>query len=215
MRAEGVPTQQVEVAGGARRHGDRHIVLGAQLQVPLETCARMLWSLAFIAMRQEQHQARHAQPFHLARGDELIDDDLGAVGEIAELRLPEHQRLGLGEAVAIFEADHRFFRKQRVDHFEFGLTAADVVERHIALFGFLIDQHRVALRKGSARGILTRKPHRKAIVQERAESERFAGSPVDALACLNHLALGLHQAGNGFVNAEIFGNVRDGKPDIL
>ena len=82
----------------------------------------MFRALALIAMRQQQHEARHAQPFHLAGGDELVDHHLRAIGEIAELRFPQHQRLGLGEAVAIFEADHRFFGEQRIDDLEFGLA---------------------------------------------------------------------------------------------
>ena len=119
----------------------------------------MFRPLAFIAVRQQQHQARHAQPFHFARGDELVDHHLRAIGEIAELRFPQHQRLGLGEGVAIFEAQHRFFRQQRVDHFEFALAVADMVERQIALFGFLIDQRGMALAERAARGILARQAH--------------------------------------------------------
>ena len=43
---------------------------------------------------------------HLDRpgAEELVDDDLRAVDEVAELRLPEHQRLGRRRAVAVLEA---------------------------------------------------------------------------------------------------------------
>ena len=54
----------------------------------------MLRPLALVAVRQQHHEAGHAQPFALARGDELVDHDLRAVGEIAELRFPERQRFG-------------------------------------------------------------------------------------------------------------------------
>jgi hypothetical protein len=46
----------------------------------------------FVAVRQQQHEAAHALPLLLAGGDELVDDDLRAVGEIAELRFPQRQR---------------------------------------------------------------------------------------------------------------------------
>ena len=36
---------------------------------------------------------RHAQPLRFAGADELVDDDLRAVGEVAELGLPDHQRV--------------------------------------------------------------------------------------------------------------------------
>ncbi len=57
----------------------------------------MLRPLSLEAVRQEHDQARHAQPLGFARNEELVDDDLGAVGEVAELRLPEHQRARFGE----------------------------------------------------------------------------------------------------------------------
>src|SRR3546814_20825241 len=60
---------------------------------PLEPGRGVLRPLALIAVRQQHHQTRHAQPFRLAGRDELVDDDLGAVGEVAELGLPQGQRL--------------------------------------------------------------------------------------------------------------------------
>ena len=81
----------------------------------------MLRPLALIAVRQQEHETRHAQPFALAGGDELVDDDLRAVGEVAELRLPQHERVGLGEAVAIFEAEHGLLGEHGVDDLELRL----------------------------------------------------------------------------------------------
>ena len=43
-------------------------------------------------------------PLVLRRRDELVDDDLRAVGEVAELRLPQDERLGPLDAVAVLEA---------------------------------------------------------------------------------------------------------------
>src|SRR6187401_1553338 len=50
---------------------------------------RALGSVAFVAVRQEQRQARGLAPLGEARDQELIDHDLRAVDEVAELRLPE------------------------------------------------------------------------------------------------------------------------------
>jgi hypothetical protein len=63
-------------------------------------------------------EARHAQPLAFARRDELVEHDLRAVGEVAELRFPHRQRVGLGQRVAVFEAEHRLFRQHRVDDLE-------------------------------------------------------------------------------------------------
>ena len=83
----------------------------------------MLRPLPFVAVRQQADEAGHAQPFALARGDELVEHHLRAVGEIAELRLPQRQRVRLGERVAVFEAEHRLFRQHRVDDLEARLLA--------------------------------------------------------------------------------------------
>ena len=60
-------------------------------------------------MGQQHRQTRHAQPFALPAGDELIKHDLRAIGKIAKLRLPHDQSVGLGQAVAIFKAQDRIF----------------------------------------------------------------------------------------------------------
>ena len=52
------------------------------------------------------------------------------------------QRVGLGERVAVLEAEHRVFREHRVDDLVARLPLADVVEREVALLGLLVDEGR-------------------------------------------------------------------------
>ena len=49
--------------------------------------ARVLGALAFEAVGEQQREAALA-PLVVGRDDELVDDDLRAVGEVAELGLP-------------------------------------------------------------------------------------------------------------------------------
>ena len=86
-----LPAQQVEVLRRRRRLDDLDVVLGAQLQEALDARARMLRPLPFVAVRQQHTRPLRALPLVLAGGDELVDDDLRAVGEVAELRLPERR----------------------------------------------------------------------------------------------------------------------------
>ena len=182
-RAMHLPAQHVEIIGRRRGIGDLDIVLRAKLQITLETRGGMLRALAFIAMRQQHHEAAHAQPFHFAGRDELVDHDLRAIGEIAELRFPENERARLRGAVAVFETEHGFFGKQRIDHFEFALTVADMGERHDSALRFPDRPARdMALRERAARRILSGKTHRAAFIEQRAEGERFARRPVEAVA---------------------------------
>src|SRR6185312_7461004 len=129
---------------------DLQIVLAAELQEALEARRGMLRPLPFIAMRQEHHEARHAQPLGLARADELVDDDLRAIGEIAELRFPQHEGVRIGKTVAIFESQHRLLRERAVDDLERRLSGTDMIDRDVALLGLLIDEDGVTLREGAA-----------------------------------------------------------------
>ena len=92
--------------------------------------------------------------------DELVDDHLRAVGEVAELRFPEHQRVGLGERVAVLEAEHRLFRQHRVDDLVARLVSREVIGERVAVLGLLVDQHRVALRERAALAVLARQADR-------------------------------------------------------
>ena len=126
---------------------------------------------------------------HLRSPEEMnwSNTHLRAVGEVAELRLPQRQRVRLGERIAVFEAEHRLFREHRVDDLVARLLVAEMVERGVAVLVLLVDQHRMALREGAALAVLAGQPHRMAVEQQRAERQRLGGRPVDALAGLDRL----------------------------
>ena len=155
-----LPAQDVEVVRRRRAVGDLHVVFGAHLQEALEPRRGMLRPLPFVAVRQQADEARHAQPFALARRDELVEHDLRAVGEVAELRFPQRQRVRLGGRIAVLEAEHGLFRQHRIEHFEARLLGAEMVERRVALLGLLIEQHRMALRERAALAVLAGQAHR-------------------------------------------------------
>ena len=117
--------QDVEIIGRRGAVGHLHVVFGAHLQEALKPGRGMLRPLALIAMRQQADEARHAQPFALAGGNELVEHHLRAIGEIAELRFPEGERVGLGQRIAIFEAKHRLFREHGVDRLDLDLLVLD------------------------------------------------------------------------------------------
>src|SRR5579883_108817 len=162
----------------------------------------MLRPLALIAVRQQADETRHAQPFALARRDELVEDDLGAIGEIAKLGLPDRQRVGLGERIAVFEAEHRLFREHRIDHLVARLAVANVIERNVARLGLLIAQHGVALRERAALAVLSGEANRIALVEQSRESQRFGRRPVDSLARLDRLPAIVEKALDGLVDIE-------------
>ena len=116
--AERLTPQYVKVLGRGRRLADLEIVFGRKLEKPLDPGARVLGALPLIAVRQEQCQAGKPPPLVFGRGDELIDDHLRVVREVAELSLPEHKGLRIVAAVAVFEPEDRRFGQRRVVNFE-------------------------------------------------------------------------------------------------
>ncbi len=101
-----LPAQHVEELRRRRQVADLDVVLGGELQEPLDARARVLGPLPLEAVRQEQDEARQARPLVLGRDDELVDDDLRRVREVAELRLPDDELVGAVEGVAVLEAEH-------------------------------------------------------------------------------------------------------------
>ena len=71
----------------------------------------MFWSLAFIAVREEQHDRAGRLPFRFRRRDELVDDDLGTVGEIAELGFPQVKLRREVHRIAVVESEHARIRR--------------------------------------------------------------------------------------------------------
>ena len=85
--------EAVEVLGRRRGRDDLDIVFGRFEQEAFEAGARMLGAFAFEGVRQEQHDAAEAAPLVFGAGDELIDDHLGGVHEVAVLGFPERRGL--------------------------------------------------------------------------------------------------------------------------
>ena len=106
-----LPAQQLKILRGVRRLANLNVVLGRELKIALDPRAGMFGPLPFIPVRQKQPHARRQVPLVFRRADELVDDDLRAVGEIAELRFPQHQRFRIVAAVAVFKAEHARLRK--------------------------------------------------------------------------------------------------------
>ena len=141
-RAHRLAAQQMEVLRGGGRLADLHVVVGGELQVALDARAGVLRPLALVAVGQQQDKAGEQVPLGLAGRDELVDDDLRAVGEVAELRLPQHQRLGIVARVAVLEAQHSGLRQHGVIDLEAGLLRAEMLQRNIAVFILDVDQTR-------------------------------------------------------------------------
>src|SRR5882757_6270937 len=115
----------------------------------------MLRAGAFITMRQKQRETAETLPLRLTRADELIDDDLGAVGKVTVLPFPNHERIRLGGGIAVLKAHHRFLGQNGIDHLHTGLMICDVLERNVGIVTVLIVQNCMPVEEGSTPAVLT------------------------------------------------------------
>ncbi len=77
-----------------------------------------------------------------------------AIGKISELRFPDHERLGIGDAIAEIKPEDSVFGKGGVEDVKRGLTLAQVGEGKILLLFDLVDPDRVTVGKRAAPHIL-------------------------------------------------------------
>src|ERR1035437_3673659 len=199
--------------GGAVAH--LHVVFRAEREVALNARAGVFGALPFVAVGEEHHQAAGLAPLLLAAGDELVDHDLRAVGEIAELRFPDDQRQRLGHRVAELEAQHGVLAERAIERVEAPLVGRDVLRGQVALAGFGIVERQMALAEGAAAGILAAEAHRGAFERQRAEGQRFAESPIEIAALGDDFAALFDEAAQFGMQVKVFGELGDAADHAL
>ena len=151
----------------------------------------------------------------LATGDELVNNHLGTVGEVAELGFPDNQCIRLGGRITVFERQYRFFRQQGVVQVETWLTFVQILQRNVGSAIFLVMQRRMAVRERTTADVLTGHANRMTFECQGRVRHGFGVTPVDRQAAnlhfltifvdLRHLTLNheafwqLHQFGGQFL----------------
>ena len=190
-------------------------ILIRELEVALEATGGVLGTLAVVAVGKGHDEAGTLHPLDLAGGDELVDDALGVVGEVAELGLPHDEGVGGGEGVAVLEAKGAELAEGRVGDDELGLVAADVLERGVGVFVLLVVEDGVALGEGAALDVLAGNANVVALGDKGAEGEGLSGGPVDVLALLDSLATVSQDTGEVAMRVEAVGERRDDLSNVL
>ena len=174
--------ERMEEVRWGRDVGDLHVVFGAGLEEAFEASRRVFRALAFVAVGQKQDDAAGALPLGFTGADELVDHNLSAIGEVAELGFPDAEHLGVIKGVAVVEAENRDFGEQGIVNAEAGGRAGDIFERCVFLGRLGVVEDGVAVGEGAAFAILAAEADRRALGEEGAEGESFAEAPVDRAA---------------------------------
>ena len=138
----------------------------------------MLRSLAFVAVGEQEDEAGRLAPFGFAGGDELVDDDLGAIGEVAELGFPEGQGERIAERIAEFEAHDAVFAEGGVVDFESRLFRVEVLHGGEDFARLVVEVFEVALGEGATSGVLAGKADGRSFEDEGPEGEGLAHGPI-------------------------------------
>ena len=199
-----LPAQRVEVLRRGARVDDPHVVLGAQREEPLHARARVLRTLPFVRVRQQQRERAALTPLVLGRDDELVHHDLRTVDEVAELGLPPDEGVGSAHRVAVLEPQRGVLRQHGVVEHERRLVGREVREREVLGLGVDVDQHTMTLAERAPAGVLPGKADRCPLQHHRAERGRLGERPVDLVLVEGH-AVGLQDALELAVHGEALG----------
>ena len=144
-RPHDLPPQDVEVLGRRRGHHDLNVVFRCKHEKPLQPSAGVFGTLAFESVRQQHDQSAQVLPFVFGAGDELIDNHLGRVGEIAKLSLPEDEAVRKHKAVAVIKSQHACLGERTVKDLDLGLIRRNVSKRIVSSGVHHVVKHRMPL----------------------------------------------------------------------
>src|SRR5690606_29277798 len=116
---------------------------------------------------QKKNNAGTLSPFLFSARNGLVDDCLRAIGEVAELGLPQYESVCALYRVAILEPECGIFAEKRIVNPQSGLRFREVSQRQPFLPICAIVQYRVALNEGSTACVLTSHAYRSALEQHR------------------------------------------------
>mmetsp|Transcript_52822 Transcript_52822/g.53221 ORF Transcript_52822/g.53221 Transcript_52822/m.53221 type:complete len:332 (-) Transcript_52822:1055-2050(-) len=103
-------------------------ILIHHLEESFQATTRVFGPLTVVPVREEHDQPALSHPLVLTRRNELINHNLGTVAKISKLGLPNHQRVGVFEAVPQFKADYPKFRQDGILCGEAGLGVGKLSE---------------------------------------------------------------------------------------
>ncbi|MPC08066.1 hypothetical protein E2C01_000638 [Portunus trituberculatus] len=132
---------------------------------------RMCTHHSLHAVWEQHHQPSLPDPLGLSRGNELVNDALGCVVEVAKLSLPDDESIGIGHREAKLKAKHCILREggvadsvrtSRTDmHTGSRLSMVNTQDHY-----FLVVQDVVPVREGSSLHILPRETHMDPFLQQ-------------------------------------------------
>ena len=128
---------------------------------------------------------------------------MGAVDEVPELGLPQHQGAAVLVGVAVLEAQRGVLAEQAVVDPEVGRLGRKGGQRDPDLLVLEVGERSVPLAERAPTGVLACQAHRRALDDQRAERQQLRRGPVDLTLLVVHLRPGLELADQLWVGVEV------------
>src|SRR5579872_5343644 len=188
-----LPAEKMEILrrGGWINHLD--VLLRREREKAFETRTGMFGAAPFKTVRQQEDQARQPTPLVFRADNELIDNDLRGVDEVAILRLPENQAFGRIQAVTIIETKNTSFGQRAVEDIDRRLVRREMLQWHVRMTILVIIKDGMPLAEGASRAVLTAQPDRTSFRGKAGEGQGFRRGPIQWLISPGHRAPGLDE----------------------
>jgi hypothetical protein len=146
-------------------------------------------------------------PLRFSWGDHGIYNNLGAIGEVTKLSLPNCEGIRMRLSISILVSKDCILRKMRVADLEtlYLCIWNDWWHGNIRLISFLIEDNSVSVRECSTLNILTGHSNVETFVNQGSEGKGFGSAPVDALSVLNWFTTSLENLLHSWVEIPIVG----------
>jgi len=225
-------SQQMEDVSGSGGVGNLHVgilvltlqligtgevsgVFVTELQESLESGRRVIRTLTVETVGERQNKTRALSPLDLTSGNKQIDNNLGSVGEITKLSLPDDKGIRVGQRVTVLETHDTVLRQRRVGNGDLGLVGEGMLQGSVLLLTLLVNQDSVTLREGTSLNILTRETDVVALLQQGAKSKSLTSRPVNVLALSNSLQTVVENSLEVSVNVKALRRSRDNSTNVF
>ena len=130
---------------------------------------------------------RGALPLAFGGGDELVDDDLRTVHEVAKLGFPANEQVAGEQRIPVVEAQNRGFGEERVVHAVATLLGLQIVQGDVAITRLRIIKHAVTMAEGAATHVLAAEADAVAFREQGAKGQGLSVGPIEAFTSFDGL----------------------------
>ena len=163
-----------------------NVVLGTLRQEPFQAGAGVFRALPFVTMRQQQNQAAESFPLLFGTDDELIDDHLRDIHEVAELGFPQDQARRVIKTIAIFVAHDPDFGERAIDDIDRRLVGRQMLQATVDVPVLNVVPDGLTMAECATTAVLATQANVCLVDGQTRIGEQFGGTPIERFLAVSH-----------------------------